>query len=141
MLMKRMRCYNFIVYVVLAVFLFPALTLMPTQELGHSSILGEQSLTSLGCVAREIAENRLRETTDGANTEENISFIGWRRLLRTGMTGGLLLATGFFTFFGELLQRIIRRRGFDGNLRYMTGISYHIGYMEDTDGEKGLRTA
>ena len=135
--MRNGRYYNFIIYAVLAVFLLSTMTCLATPRTEQCVLQRGQQLTGLGYTAKEIAENRLENGEE--ECAENTYFIGWRRLLRTGMAGGrVLLAIGFFLSFEDLILQEIRKLTISHSVHHVVGLCYHILYMEDTDGEKSL---
>lgn len=140
--MRNGRYYNFIICVVLAVFLLATIAFLPVLPAKQPVLCRGQQLTGLGFTAREIAQNRLEDPESEWECAENTYFIGWRRLLRTGVTGGgVLLAIGFFLSFEDLLLQEIRKLTISHSVHHVVGLCYHVLYMEDTDGEKSLRTA
>ena len=140
--MRNERYYNFIIYAVLAVFLFSTMTFLAALRTEQRILHRGQQLTGLGYTAKEIAENRVEEPESEEKCAENTYFIGWRRLLRTGMAGGgVLLAIGFFLSFEDLLLQEIRKLTISHSVHHVVELCYHILYMEDTDGEKSLRMA
>lgn len=140
--MRNERYYNFIIYAVLAVFLFSTMTFLAAPRTEQRSLHRGQQLTGLGYTVKEIAENRMEESESEEKCAENTYFIGWRRLLRTGMTGGgVLLVIGFFLSFEDLLLQEIRKLTISHSVHHVVELCYHILYMEKTDGEKSLRMA
>lgn len=138
--MRNERYYNFIIYAVLAVFLFSAMTFLAAPRTEQRILHRGQQLTGLGYTAKEIAGNRVENNEE--ECAENTYFIGWRRLLRTGLTGGgVLLVIGFFLSFEDLLLQEIRKLTISHSVHHVVELCYHILYMEDTDGEKSLRMA
>lgn len=140
--MRNGQYYNFIIYAVLMVFLLSTIAFLPLLPTKQPVLCKGQQLTGLGFTAREIARNRLEDPESERECAENTYFIGWRRLLRTGMTGGgVLLATGFFLSFEDLVLQEIRKITIRHSVHHVVELCYHVLYMEDTDGEKSLRTA
>lgn len=138
--MRNERYYNFIIYAVLAVFLFSTMTFLAAPRTEQRILYSGQQLTGLGYTAREIAGNRVENHEE--ECAENTYFIGWRRLLRTGMTGGgVLPAIGFFLSFEDLILQEIRKLTISHSVHHVVELCYHILYMEKTDGEKSLRMA
>lgn len=140
--MRNGRYYNFIIYAVLAVFLLSTMTCLATPRTEQCVLKRGQQLTGLGYTAKEIAENRVEEPESEEKCAENTYFIGWRRLLRTGTTGGgVLLVIGFFLSFEDMLLQEIRKLTISHSVHHVVELCYHILYMEDTDGEKSLHMA
>lgn len=140
--MRNERYYNFIIYAVLAVFLFSTMTFLAAPRTEQRILHRGQQLTGLGYSAKEIAENRVEESESEDKCAENTYFIGWRRLLRAGMAGGrVLLAIGFFLSFEDLILQEIRKLTISHSVHHVVELCYHILYMEKTDGEKSLRMA
>lgn len=139
--MRNERYYNFIIYAVLAVFLLSTMAFLAAPRTDQHVLHRGQQLTGLGYTAKEIAANRVEESGNEEKCADNTYVIGWRRLLRTGMTGGVLLVTGFFLSFGDLLLQEICKLIINHSVHHVVELCYHILYMEDTDGEKSLHTA
>lgn len=140
--MRNERYYNFIIYAVLAVFLLSTMAFLAAPRTDQCILHRGQQLTGLGYTAKEIAGNRVEEPGSEEKSADNTYVIGWRRLLRTGMTGGgVLLVIGFFLSFDDLLLQEIRKLMINHSVHHVVELCYHILYMEDTDGEKSLHMA